>query len=158
MWKVSVTVKMNFAIDSAISVGHQIEFTGCKSHSGTCDRDVCSLPSTVRKAYGSGCKVGSTPTRNEHLTRVPSRLRVTLAMVRGELKGAPINAVEPSSKSVILMLLIPKSCSVPPGPGIRIAQTESKRVGLGSFDRTVQLNSAEPPFKTEALLGSWSNV
>ena len=123
----------------------------------TCDQDVCSLPSTVRKAYGSGCKVGSIPTRNKHLTRVPLRLRVTLAMVRGELKGVPINAVEPS-KSVILMLLIPKSCSVLPGPGIRIAQTEFKRVGLGSFDRTVQLNSAEPPSKTEALLGSWSNV
>ena len=117
-----------------------------------------NLPSTVRKAYGSGCKVRSTPTRNKHLTRVPSRLWVTLVMVRGELKGAPINAVKPSSKSVILMLLIPKSCSVLPRPGIRIAQTESKRVGLGSVDRTVQLNSAEPPSVIVALLGSWSNV
>ena len=52
VWKMNVPVKMNFAMDSAISVGHQIEFTGCKSHSTrtmrsrcvhvtTCDRDVC---------------------------------------------------------------------------------------------------------------------
>ena len=97
----------------------------------------------------------STPTRNKHLTRVPSRLRVTLAMVRGELKGAPINAVEPSMKLTILAPA-PKNSSI--SPGTRTAQTESTRVGLGSFDRTVQLNSAEPPSKTEALLGSWSNV
>ena len=78
----------------------------------TCDRDVCSLPSTVRKAYGSGCKVGSTPTRNKHLTRVPSRLRVTLAMVRGELKGAPINAVEPSMKLTTVYVRIEARASI----------------------------------------------
>ena len=77
-------------------------------------------------------------------------------MVRGELKFIPMNAVEVFFKPTILTLLIPKTCSVPPGAWT--PQTESRRVGLGSFDRTVQVNSAEPPSVTVALLGSWSNV
>ena len=115
-----------------------------------------NLHSTVSKAYGAGWKNGSAPTRKRHLTRVLSRLRVMLAMVRGELKLAPTNAVDPFFKPTILTLLTPNSCSV--SPGTTTPQTESRRVGLGSFDRTVQPNSAEPPSVTVTLLGSWSNV
>ena len=78
-----------------------------------------------------------------------------LAMVRGELKGVPTDAVEPFMK-LSTLVPAPKNSSVPPGAWT--PQTESIRVGLGSFERTVQLNSAEPPSFIVALLGRGPNL
>ena len=91
-----------------------------------------------------------------HLTRVPSRLRVTLAMVRGELKGVPINAVETFFKSDMFRPPWPKTSSCL-SAGAQIPQLEFSRL-LESSERTVQLNSAEPPSMTVVLLGIWPSI